>query len=327
MSTPQLIGNFNGAKLRVGTDCSGLDSPLVALELLNVEVEHVWSCDNDPDVKNQILSTFQPTNFYDDMFNRDVTKLPPIDIYVAGIPCQSWSGLNTNRKGFGVREGTLFFEALKVIRFLRPKYFILENVMGLLTHNKGESYKLIQGHLEELDNYNIQYKVCNTLDFGIPQNRNRIYIIGVFREWGDMNPTTKDLYVKEIPMKPLRELININLPPQREKCLIPRREKCLEYAKEHYNINEADDWIVTIGASFSFTRARQNVCPCITTSSNYYYITSQERFLTCEELLRLQGFPSDYKLVTKSKSKCHRQIGNAMSVNVLTQIFRALLLG
>ena len=320
MNTPQV----NGTKLRVGTDCSGLDSPLVALKLLDIDIEHVWSCDNDLDIKNQILNTFQPTIFYDDMFNRDVTKLPPIDIYVAGIPCQSWSGLNTNRQGFNVREGTLFFEALKVIKFLRPKYFILENVMGLLTHNKGESYKLIQKHLGELDNYNIQYKVFNTLDFGIPQNRNRIYIIG---ERGDMNPTTKYLYVKEIPMKPLRELININLPPQREKCLIPRREKCLEYAKEHYNINEADDWIVTIGASFSFTRARQNICPCITTSSNYYYITSQQRFLTCDELLRLQGFPSDYKLVTKSKSKCHRQIGNAMSVNVLTQIFRALLGG
>jgi len=316
--------DLNGIELRVGTDCSGLDSPIVALKLLNVNVKHVWSCDNDPDIKNQILNTFKPNYYYDDMFDRDVTKLPPIDIYIAGIPCQSWSELNTKRKGFDVKEGTLFFESLKVINFIRPKYFILENVMGLLTHNKGESYKSIQKHLGMLENYNICYKVLNTADYGIPQNRNRIYIIGVST---NIEFDSNSFTIPTVPMIKVGHYIDKTLAPQRKKCLIPRREKCLNYAKEHYSINEADDWIVTIGASFTFTRARLDICPCITTCANYYYITSQERFLTINELLELQGFPKSYELVSKKKTKCYRQVGNAMSVNVLYHLFNALLGG
>ena len=320
MNPPYINDEFNlkGTTLRVGTDCSGLDSPIVALEMLNVNVEHIWSCDSDCDVKTQILSKFKPQHYYDDMASRDVSKLPPIDMYIAGIPCQSWSGLNTKRKGFNVKEGTLFFEALKVIKSLRPKFFILENVTGMLTHNKGQSYKLIQSHLESLNNYNIHYKVLNTVDYGTPQNRNRIYIIGI----RDCN---KLLNILKVPTLPIKNFLNTRLPPQRDKCLIPRRQKCLEFAKEHYDINEADDWIVTIGASFTFTRARLNVCPCITAFASYYYITSQERFITIDELLILQGFPESYKLVTKNKSKCYRQVGNAMSVNVLYHLFYALL--
>ena len=75
-------------------------------------------------VKKQIQNTFQPKYYYDDMTSRDVSQLPPIDMYIAGIPCQSWSGLNTKRQGFDVKEGTLFFEALKVIKYHTPKYFI-----------------------------------------------------------------------------------------------------------------------------------------------------------------------------------------------------------
>ena len=326
METSYLNKSFNLNKkiYRVGTDCSGLDSPIYALKMLNVNVKHIWSCDNDPDIKNQILNTLQPENYYDDMFNRDVAKLPPIDIYIAGIPCQSWSGLNTKRQGFDVKTGTLFFEAFKVIKQLNPKYFILENVIGLLTHNKGKSYKLIQSYLETLEIYNIAYKVFNTADYGIPQNRNRIYIIGVRN---DIKFNNKLFNVPTIPISDtsIRQFLNINLPSQREKCLIPRREKCLEFAKQHYGINEADDWIITIGSSLTFTRAKLNICPCITTCSQFYYITSQERFLTINELLQLQGFPSNYKLITKSKQKCHRQIGNAMSVNVLYHLFYALL--
>lgn len=245
-------------------------------------------------------------------------------MYIAGIPCQSWSGLNTKRQGFDVKEGTLFFEALKVIKYHTPKYFILENVMGLLTHNKGKSYEIIKNHLEELDNYTICYKVLNTADYGVPQNRNRIYIIGVSTDIKfDKNAFT----VPTVPMIKVGHYIDKTLAPQRKKCLIPRREKCLDYAKKHYSINEADDWIITIGASLTFTRARLNVCPCITTCAYYYYITSQERFLTIDELLELQGFPKSYKLIATNKSKCHRQVGNAMSVNVLYHLFNALLGG
>ena len=90
-------------------------------------MEHKWSCDNDCDIKKQIQHTFSSEMYFDDMFGRDLSKLPDIDLYVCGMPCQSFSIANNKRQGFEIKHGTLFFEAFEVIQYKRPKYFILEN--------------------------------------------------------------------------------------------------------------------------------------------------------------------------------------------------------
>lgn len=306
-------------KIRVGTDCSGLDSPIVALNLLGMNVEHKWSCDNDPDIKKQILDTFEPDLFFDDMFDRDLAALPDIDLYVCGFPCQSWSSANHKRQGFDVKHGTIFFEAFSVIEYLRPKYFVLENVKGLLTHNKGQSYITIKEKLDTLEDYTVYYKLLNTMDYGVPQHRPRLYMIGI------KDDPSKTFEVPKTYRYDLERFIDHSLPPDRLACLIPRRQQCLDWAIKNHNIDEPDNWVVNIGASCgTFITAMEGVCPCIITFCPYFYLTRYERFLTQRELLGLQGFPDAYTLVS-AKSKQWKQIGNAMSVNVLYHLFYRLL--
>jgi len=313
--------DLQGLTLCVGTDCSGLDSPIVALNLLGINVIHKWSCDNDPDIKKQILNTFNPQLYFDDMFDRDVTCLPDVDLYICGFPCQSFSIANPQRQGFNIKHGTLFFEAYKVIEHKRPKYFVLENVKGLISHNDGETYTIVREHLASLEDYTIHYKILNTMDYGVPQNRPRLYIIGI----KDADTPRYDLDIPHTYRYNLSHYIDTSLPSTREKCLIPRRKDCLEWALANYNINMQDDWCINIGASLgTFITAMKDISPCILTFCPYYYLTKYERFLQPQELLALQGFPDSYPLHS-SKSKQYKQIGNAMSVNVLYHIFYRLL--
>ena len=106
----------------------------------------------------------------------DENELPDFDILCAGFPCQafSYAGL---RKGFADTRGTLFFDVERILKAKQPMAFILENVEGLVNHDKGKTFKTICSHLEALD-YQISYKVLNSVDFGIPQDRKRIYIVG-----------------------------------------------------------------------------------------------------------------------------------------------------
>lgn len=114
----------------------------------------------------------------------DITKIkeediPQHDLLLAGFPCQAFSNAGLKR-GFEDTRGTLFFDVARIIKYHKPKIVFLENVKGLLSHNKGETFKTILNVLEELE-YKVFYKVLNAKDFGVPQNRERVYIV-CFRE-------------------------------------------------------------------------------------------------------------------------------------------------
>lgn len=308
--------DLNHISLRVGTDCSGLETPLIALKLLNVDVNHIFSCDNDKIVKDYIINQHNPTYFFDDIFERDHSKLPDIDLYVAGPPCVSWSCYGL-REGINNPKGLIFFEVIKTIEIKKPKYFIIENVKGLLFKNNKTAFKSIQTRLNNLSEYHIKYEILNTKDFGVPHHRKRLYIIGSKKEFDLIRPSLK---------ADLNDFINKSLPSNKSVCLIPRRQIVLDEIVKKKNINLKDNWVITVGSSLSFARSYKDLCACITTFSNYYYITSQERFLSIQELYCLQGFPKDYKIDCKYGNHHYRLIGNSMSVNVLYYILVSLLL-
>lgn len=112
------------------------------------------------------------------MKKRKIKDIPDIDLYICGFPCQPFS-MAGERKGTEDSRGTIFYECLKVIRNKKPNYFILENVKGLITIDKGNTFKEILQSLKNLKIYNVEWKVLNTKDYGIPQNRERIFIIGI----------------------------------------------------------------------------------------------------------------------------------------------------
>jgi len=103
-------------------------------------------------------------------------ELPDFDLLVGGFPCQAFS-IAGKRKGFDDTRGTLFFEIARVLRDKRPRYFLLENVKGLLSHDNGKTFATILGVLSEIG-YDIQWQVLNSKNFGVPQNRERVFIVG-----------------------------------------------------------------------------------------------------------------------------------------------------
>ena len=115
---------------------------------------------------------------------RDITKvstseIPDHDLLVGGFPCQAFS-IAGKRRGFDDTRGTLFFEIARILQDKQPKYFILENVKGLLSHNNGNTFRTIISTLTELG-YDLQWQVVNSKNFGVPQNRERVFIVGHLR--------------------------------------------------------------------------------------------------------------------------------------------------
>ena len=184
-------------KLRVGTDCSGIEAPIQALTQLGIPFTHVFSSDIDKFCIQSIKANYEPQilfgnkdgTFSDgDITKRRIEDVPDIDLYVCGFPCQPFSQAG-ERKGFDDKRGNVFWSCLEVIEKKQPKYFILENVKGLLGHDKpvgakrkeyGKTFNVIWSALLELKKYGykVQWKVMNTRDYGIPQNRERVYFVG-----------------------------------------------------------------------------------------------------------------------------------------------------
>jgi len=132
------------------------------------------------DIDKHACSTYQ-ANFGDyplrDVSKIEAKEIPDFDILCAGFPCQPFS-IAGERKGFCDTRGTLFFDIERIIEAKQPKAFILENVKGLTSHDKGKTLKVILETLEKKLDYKVFYKVLNSKHYGVPQNRERIYIIG-----------------------------------------------------------------------------------------------------------------------------------------------------
>jgi DNA (cytosine-5)-methyltransferase 1 len=174
--------------LRVGTDCSGIEAPIQALIQMNIPFKHVFCSDIDKYCIQSIKANYNPEIIFGDkdgdfpegdITKRDINDVPDIDLYICGFPCQPFS-MAGERKGFNDKRGNVFFNCLELIERKQPKYFILENVKGLISHDKKNTWKVICDELLKLEKYGyiVKWKILNTKDYGIPQNRERIFIVG-----------------------------------------------------------------------------------------------------------------------------------------------------
>jgi len=152
---------------------AGIGGCRIAFE--NIGCKCVWSCDWDVDAQKMYKANFGecPTGDITRIPSKDI---PSHDILVAGFPCPSFSILG-RRKGLSDYNGSLFFEIERILRDKKPSAFLLENVKGLVNHNKGKTLSIILNHLENLS-YFVHWKILNALGFGLPQKRQRIIIVG-----------------------------------------------------------------------------------------------------------------------------------------------------
>lgn len=249
----------------------------------------------------------------------DITKIsaadiPDFDILLGGFPCQAFSIIG-KREGFADEtRGTLFFEIERILKAKKPKAFMLENVRNLVAHDKGRTLKVIIEHLEALE-YHVYWKVLNALDFGVPQKRERIIIVG-FKD--DVEFSFPEPIPKE-QRKTLTDILEDSVYARyyvREEIKNSRisRLKDPNYPKpyiSHENIGGS----ITPHPYSSALRAGA--------SANYILI-NDERRPTERELLRLQGFPDDFKIVV-SYTQLRKQAGNSVAVPVIEAVAKEML--
>lgn len=179
-------------KINVGSDFSGVGAFNQALNRLKIKYNEVFACDMDKYARITFIKNYGTPNYYpENVYDREIPN-ESLDIYMTSPPCQAFS-LAGKRKGETDKRGILFYNSHEFIVKNKPRYFIFENVKGLLSDNKGTTFqtwldmlggKSVNGNpvifpREDATPYHIYYKVLNALDYGVPQNRERVFIIGI----------------------------------------------------------------------------------------------------------------------------------------------------
>jgi len=195
--------------MKVATVCSGIGSPEMALQNLGIKHSITFACEIDKYARQTYLANYEPETMYQDMTSEswEGSKYYA-DLFIGGIPCQSFS-LAGKRLGELDPRGLLFFDFLRYVKNQNPKYFIIENVKGLLSDNNGETFRNWIQLLGQSENgntfifphedslmYNLHWQVLNTKDYGLPQNRERVFLVGIRNDLpNDFN------FPKTIPLK------------------------------------------------------------------------------------------------------------------------------
>ncbi|MDD5344607.1 MAG: DNA cytosine methyltransferase [Smithella sp.] len=165
--------------LKLATTFSGIGAIEHALKRMRVKHELVFACDNDPHVKESFFANYDidQSRWFDLVQDIDGKKFKgKVDLLVGGTPCQSFSMVG-KRRGFEDARGTLFYEFARLVNEIKPKAFIFENVKGLLSHDSGKTWEVIQSTFKKLG-YSYFPHVLNAKDYGIPQNRERLFVVG-----------------------------------------------------------------------------------------------------------------------------------------------------
>ena len=279
------------------------------LKAKSINPECVFSSDIDRDAQTVYVSNFQE-NRLGDITQIDAEDIPDHDLLLAGFPCQAFS-ICGQLKGFKDTRGTLFFEIARILKAKKPNYFILENVKQLVGHNQGKTLNSILEILDKLG-YFVQYKVLNALNFGLPQKRERIFIVG-YRQ-----PLPFRWDVQKIPMKPLTEILESQVSLSYYASEKIRTNRLIKYQGELKT--EPMIWHENKAGHIS---AYPYSCALRAGASYNYLLVNGERRLTEREMLRLQGFPDDFKMEV-SYSTARRLIGNSVPVPCVMYVMNSL---
>lgn len=281
-------------------------------------------------------------NFEEDPFC-DVTKItdeelenfPDFDILLAGFPCQAFS-IAGRRGGFEDTRGTLFFDVARIIKAKQPKAFLLENVKGLTNHDKGRTFKTIINTLENDLGYSVHAKLLNAKDYGVPQKRERIYIVG-FKKGEDgkeidfefptpikLKKKIKDIMEKE-EVSSKYYLSNTYLNTLK-KHRARHEEKGNGFGYAVLKNTDIANTIVVGGMGKERNLLIDKRLTDFTPKTNIKGEINREyiRKMTPREWARLQGFPDRFKIPV-SDAQAYKQFGNSVSVPVINAIAKEII--
>lgn len=244
-----------------------------------------------------------------DITKIDAKEIPDFDILLAGFPCQAFSIIG-KKEGFANETcGTLFFDIERILSEKKPHAFMLENVRNLTAHDKGKTFKIIRNHLEALG-YKVYAKVLNALDYGLPQRRERIIIVGFLNNVDFEFPKP----IPEAERKKLTDILEKNVD---KKYYVSNEIKSSRLARIK-DKNYSKPYISHENIAGSVTPHPYSSALRAGASANYLLI-NDERRPTERELLRLQGFPDDFKIVVPY-GKIRKQTGNSVAVPLIKAI-------
>ena len=268
--------------------------------------KNVFSSEWDPAAQLMYEANFNEKPF-GDINSIDPEDIPNHDILLAGFPCQPFS-IAGKGLGFLDTRGTLFFNIEEIINAKKPQAFLLENVKRLTTHDNSQTFSVIIEKLENLG-YTVYHRVLNSLNFGLPQKRERIYIVGFRDEINFKFPEPLGCY------QPLSALLDDDRDVPKSYFLSDNiREKRLKAVKG--SPPNPSIWHENIGGNIS---ALPYSCALRAGGSYNYLVVNGIRRLTDREMLRLQGFPEDFK-INIPYSQLRKVVGNSVSVPVITAI-------
>lgn len=324
------MAKINGnKKLRVASlfcGCGGMDLGIqgdfsyLGKHFESLPFEVVYAADNDLYATNIYNSNFSHKCELKDVRDIVPSEVPDHDILLGGFPCQSFSIIaqNPQRLGYKDERGKLFFEMVNVLKEKQPRFFIGENVKGLLSANEGKAFPMIIKEFEKAG-YHIHHKLLNASEFGVPQKRERVFIVG-FREFDDY-------FNFRFPLPNTLNGAKVKL-----KQVIDKKA------------NKDDKWFFSQRAVDGMLRVREKMNkgrvqdleqPCNTISSHLakvslngtdpvLMIDERYRRLTPREAARIQSFPETFTLDTVSENRQYRAIGNAVPPVLMWQVANAL---
>jgi len=347
-------------KLRLATLFTGIGSIEHALQRLGKAYEIVLACDPDKFCKETYLANFPIDKEIWVDYIQDVNgkKYKNVDLLVGGSPCQSFS-LVGKRRGFSDERGNLFFEFVRVLKDMEPKFFIFENVKGILSNDSGKTFEKIQEQLKSVK-YDVKFAVLNAKDYGIPQNRERLFVVGMrgkniftFPQKQKLKITMHDLLEDNpdfkyfLPEKGIKFVTDIkNL----KKCytqingdiaLCQKRNQQFNWHGDFIDMNKyylsekVKKYVLATGTKNFYSKAETDLKvarPLLSTMAkmhragvdNYITCGSKLRKLTPRECFRLMGFSDSFKIPV-SDTQAYKQAGNSIVVDVLIAILKELL--
>ena len=289
---------------------AGIGGIRLGVEQAFGSIDCVFTSEIDKYAVTTYKANFKDANIFGDIKQINENDIPDHDILLAGFPCQPFSQAGL-KKGFTDTRGTLFFDIERILLAKQPKAFLLENVKQLKGHDKGRTFQTIIDHLNKAG-YKVFYEILKARDFGLPQNRERIYIVGFldhsinFEFPKPMNISTR---VGDI----LDDIVD-------EKYTIS--DKLWAGHKRRKELNKLN------GKGFGYGLFNKDSAYTNTISARYYkdgseILIEQEgknpRKLTPREAARLQGFPEEY-IIPVSDAQAYKQFGNSVAVPVVKAI-------
>lgn len=292
--------------------CAGIGGLSRPLHLRGHEC--VLACERDKFARITYHANYPDVPFAEDITTLDVTTIPPVDLVLAGFPCQPFSSVG-KLLGFEDTRGTIVFDVLRAVKHLQPSYVLFENVRGLLTHAKGETFKVICAALDQCG-YNVQHVVLDAR-VHVPQKRRRVFILG----------TRKDLTAPSLcglpeanPIPP-RMLAEILHQPSDEDRFHPRNyaltPKTVQWLYNHQNRKRDEGGLETVNFITENDLAATLTARYYKDGKEIVFLDKKygERKLTPRECARLMGFDSSFILPPKvSSTQLFKQMGNSVVV-------------